>query len=437
MKVKPVFVANRIGGVLYHPDGTREALPEQAVAERAGQLAREFGRSLDWHSTLLEHTLVRSQEELVDLMSEMHRADAVLLYFLGEVSLDILVRSSLPLIGFSGPGTPLFALINLEPERRTRDDITIASSYGEIDEEISLLAARKAVRETTIALVGYPLSTRLMHLPSLTRAEERLGVRFRLLEVRGLIERIHSVPDTQAHSVAQEWRKGAQDATQPGEQQVLSVARVYVALRDLLQEEHANAMAINCLDMFRNLGGPAPCFALTRLRDDGIQAACELDVVALLTTLVLGHAAQAPVFMGNIVTVDTENNQLGFSHCVTPTRMRGYRQECSPYWLRGYHGSDVGVTGHVHLEPGRQVTIGRLSQDLDQMLLFRGELAECSETGTCRTTLRVRVEDARGFVGAVTGNHHMLVLGDYVKRTKALCSRFGIAVTGLHSASKV
>ncbi|MFW6151084.1 MAG: hypothetical protein ACOC6A_06080 [Chloroflexota bacterium] len=435
MRVKPVFVANRTGGVYCHPDGTREALSGEAVVERAGHLATQLGRSLEWRASLLDYALVTSREELVDLMTDLHRADAVLLYFLGEVPVDILVRSSLPLIGFSGPATPLFAVINLEPERRTRDDITIASSYRDIDEEIFLLAARKAVRETTVALVGYPLSTRLMHLPSLTRAQERLGVRFKLKEVRELVERMSSVPDDRARSVAQAWLEGARDVAGPGEQQVLSVARAYVAMRGLLQEEHANAMAINCLDMFRNLGGPAPCFAVTKLRDDGIQAACELDVVALLTMLVLGHAAHAPVFMGNVVTIDTEEDVLGLSHCVTPTRLRGYGQEASPYWLRDYHGSDVGVTGHVHLEAGQQVTIGRLSQDLERMLLFRGELVECSETGICRTTLRVRVEDARRFLDSVTGNHHMLVLGDYVTRTKALCSRFGITGTGLDSAS--
>jgi len=62
----------------------------------------------------------------------------------------------------------------------------------------------------------------------------------------------------------------------------MDVARLYAVLSEMMAERRANAMAINCFEL-RNMRVPHPCFPMVHLRDEGIPAACESDVSALLT----------------------------------------------------------------------------------------------------------------------------------------------------------
>jgi L-fucose isomerase-like protein len=108
-----------------------------------------------------------------------------------------------------------------------------------------------------------------------------------------------------------------------------------------------------------------------------------------------------------------------------PTKMAGYTQQSTPYTLRNYHGK-FGVTAYVPLDKGQEVTIARLSRDIDKMLAFTGEIVDCYDTTTCRVTFVLKVNDPREFVREALGAHHVLVYGDYIKELRMLCQTLGI-----------
>jgi L-fucose isomerase-like protein len=194
----------------------------------------------------------------------------------------------------------------------------------------------------------------------------------------------------------------------------------------MLIEIKANAMTINCLELMHALNGTAPCYVLSKLQDNGITAACEADIIALLSMMILSSLAERPALMGNIVSANPENNVIMVSHCVVPTKMTGFNQSPSPYILRDYHGRKTGVTAHVELPLGQEVTVARLSRTLDKLLLLRGEIIDCQETVTCRTTISIKVNDARKFVDHAFGNHHSVVYGNHAKQVTALTKTLGI-----------
>jgi L-fucose isomerase-like protein len=394
IKVKPIIVLGRREGWFCRSDGSVEFVADgEAVALKVAELSKELREKLQSRSALLEDTIVRNENDLAELKRDSLKADALLVYLIGVMPVQSLFQWGLPIVAFSGQHRPMLALYAFGVERHSRAGITIALDFQDIDEEIRLLDARKKLQKTRIALFGFPppIFSRWHHLPDLELAREKLGVEFSPVEI--------------------------------------NAARLFLAMSDILAHRKANAMAINCVELTA-LELPPPCYAMTRLRDEGIHAACEADVSALLTMMMLGYVADGPAFMGNIVGANPQSNVLMISHCVVPTRMAGFSQPPRPYTLRNYHGGH-GVTAHVELDMGQEVTIARLARNMDKIMLLRGELVDCRDTTTCRTTISARVNDVRSFVRCALGNHHAVVYGNHVGEIKALSDALGISAVEL------
>lgn len=427
-KVKPVFVLGRREGLFCRPDGTLETVSnEEALAQKVPELSKELRGKLRYSAALLEDAVVRNENDLAELKREALEADALLVYLIGAMPLQTLFHWGLPIVAFSGQYTPMLALYAFGVERHTLSGVTIALDFQDIDEQIQVLDAKKRLQNARIALFGFPppLFSRWHHLPDLELAREKLGAEFSPVEVRELVAQLQMIDRREAQTLAERWLEEAKETIEPSTADVTDAAGLYLALRGMLEQRTANAIAINCLELMNSLKAPPPCYAMSRLRDEGIPAACEADVAALLTMMLLGYLADEPAFMGNIVSANPENNILMISHCVVPTRMAGFGQPPRPYTLRNYHGSH-GVTAHVELDAGQEVTIARLARNLDKIAILQGELVDCRDTIACRTTISVTVSDVRKFVHCALGNHHAVVYGDHIRQAKALSQALGI-----------
>ena len=114
------------------------------------------------------------------------------------------------------------------------------------------------------------------------------------------------------------------------------------------------------------------------------------------------------------------------SHCVVSTKMAGFNQPLRRYTLRKYLGRKV-VTAYVELDACQEVTMARLSRNLDKVGFLSGELTSCQDTTTCRTTISVKVADVRRFVEGAFGNHHAVVYGNYTRELKELVQSLDIS----------
>ncbi|MGQ9597535.1 MAG: hypothetical protein ACUVQY_04280 [Thermoproteota archaeon] len=124
--------------------------------------------------------------------------------------------------------------------------------------------------------------------------------------------------------------------------------------------------------------------------------------------------------MGNVF-VDLKNNILTISHCVAPTKMAGYDKPALPYVLRNQHwGLPAGVlSAFVPIDSNQEVTVCRLDGELKNMLIARGVIGECQDLeGYCRNTVSIKISDVRRFIHSTSGNHHVMVYGDYRKELR-------------------
>lgn len=145
---------------------------------------------------------------------------------------------------------------------------------------------------------------------------------------------------------------------------------------DQIQTEGGyDAFAIRCWpEAFTEYGG-AVCGPISMMVQSNVPCACEADVYGAVTQLILQDAALAPVFLTDLVDVDTEDNTAVVWHCgQAPISM------CAP-------DSAASATIHANrnmpllyqfaLKPG-PVTFMRVSQSFNQpkMVLGFGEMLD-------------------------------------------------------------
>ena len=110
--------------------------------------------------------------------------------------------------------------------------------------------------------------------------------------------------------------------------------------------------------------------------------------------------------------------------------MKGYDACAAPYVLRNYHEEKFtgSLTAFVKMNFDQEVTICRLGGDLKSMLIANGKIVDCEDIEDyCRITVKVKIDDPREFIHKTSGNHHVMVYGDYIEQLKELNRTFGIA----------
>lgn len=91
--------------------------------------------------------------------------------------------------------------------------------------------------------------------------------------------------------------------------------QAYLALKKLVAQKALDAVAVECWPEFMAGFGGAVCYALSRLNDEGIVAACEADVNGAVTMLIGSYLSSQANFIADLVGAEEEENQLIFWHC--------------------------------------------------------------------------------------------------------------------------
>lgn len=365
------------------------------------------------------------------------QVDGVLVSMSGGVDPD-LWDLPCPVIAYSGEYSPMMALYVLpRAVRSTYPNLTFCLDADEVLSCIRSIRMRKIkdrLNGSRMIILGeYACFERL---PDADAVRRQLGVEFVHVSSAEFVTQVDAVEEARARAVARAWTAGALGGGEPSADEVYNGARIHVALEDLLRREGAQAVSVGCLEVMYARQRAPFCFVLATLRDVGLPAGCESDAGATLTMLLLEYLAERPAYMGNLVRADPRQNLVSISHGCSPTRMLGRDQPAKPYRLVHSHSAPPfsrdltggsGVTSYVDYgDRGQVVTVARLSHTLDALFAARGEIVDCRDTICDRTTLTVRVADARDYVHKTTGNHQVLIYGDFMDDLAGLCDVLGL-----------
>lgn len=101
-------------------------------------------------------------------------------------------------------------------------------------------------------------------------------------------------------------------------EQLESIAKLKVAMKNLAEKYNCNAIAIQCWNALQGEIGIMPCCANALLTDEGIPVSCETDIHGAITSVIMQAAAlgETPTFFADwtIRHPDNENGEL-LQHC--------------------------------------------------------------------------------------------------------------------------
>ena len=390
VRIKPVYVAIRHYRETYGSvcsadvEGTPPvpAVENDELAERVRRLASDFQDGLKLDFVEVETPLVIKEEaDIRRLPRELtHDADALLMAADGNTPLitRTLKRYGLPMIG----GTP-----------------TAAS--------LRALRAKKFLKESRFLYIGeIPSFSAPMGPWDFAVLEERLGVRVRHVETNEFFRWFDRLPAEEVDSELKQWRRDFANVLEPSKEDLLKATRVYLALRGLTRREDANGIAVNCGRLTEERP-VVPCLAFARLIDEGIMCACEGDITAMLSSLILHGVSEEPVLMGNFGArpgqFEARQGEVSIEHDVIPRSMA-----TAGFTVRDYHGRKFGVTGYAPIRENEPMTLMNMDPGLRKMSVLEGIVRESEDGGHCRVIIHMTVDgDPARVPEVIVGSQHV------------------------------
>jgi len=192
----------------------------------------------------------------------------------------------------------------------------------------------------------------------------------------------------EARKQAQQWTKQAEKIVEPSNQEIENSAAMYLAMRDLMQQNKARAIAINCLGGF--YGGKItayPCLGFFQFNNDGFVGACEGDLTSTITMLLMGYLVGRPGYISDPV-IDTSKNQIIYAHCVAPSKVFGPGGSSNPYHIRSHSEDRKGACVRSLMPLGEMTTTLEFNSDSRKVIFHQGKsVANIDEDKACRTKL--------------------------------------------------
>lgn len=216
----------------------------------------------------------------------------------------------------------------------------------------------------------------------------RKGINVEAIDLAEVFARMEKTDETKL-AAKKETYAALSDFSRFAEEKLTNIARLGVAIDDLILEYDLQAVALRCWDELQKKYGIAPCLILGDLNERGIAASCESDVTNAVMMRAVGSAAEYPVML-----LDVNNNygdstdKLVCFHCgpapKSLMKQRGSIQEHLMFRKTYGEGSGVGINkgeyvsgdvtvGSCKTENGKVcafVTEGKLTDDKIQKEFF-------------------------------------------------------------------
>ncbi|MGM0601966.1 MAG: fucose isomerase [Bacillota bacterium] len=290
--------------------------------------------------------------------------------------------------------------------------------HGEPDEvknEIKKLAEYRKVRdritESKLGVIGRPSDWLIASEIDYEHASHHWGTDFVDIDLKEVELLYADADDLAAEKIADEFINKAVRMVENSRGDVLAAAKIYLALKQIVNRYNLDALTLRCFDLVKKLNTTG-CLALSKLNNEGITAGCEGDIPALFTMHFSSIITGEIPFMANPASIDRQNDEIIFAHCTAATDMT------ENFILRSHFetGIGVGVQGIIKEGPVTVLKIG--GTGLEQYFIAEGEIVENLDSpSACRTQIKVSLPGSTDYLlGDPIGNHHIIIPGHYAEK---------------------
>jgi hypothetical protein len=309
--------------------------------------------------------------------------------------------------------------------------------YDELNELISLMQVRKAIRETRIlAVTGGELITWgvVSSIWDLENLKAKFGTDCYRISIKRFFDEMDKVDQKEVTELSEKLIKGAQKLNIK-EDYVANDVKFYLATKSLMEKYDCNAHTTPCFELCSSRVPEklkvVPCLTHTLLKDEGYPSSCEGDISVLLAMMVLMYVSKKSSFMGNPWMKDEDIIQL--THSVPGLKMNGFDKPDLPYELWHFTAAGWGTKMQIDMAKNeeKEVTLARFNPLATKIQVVGGRIVGCCfhERG-CSPTVDIQVNDAREIIHQqVDFGHHMaMVYGDYTRQIEKLSTLMGFEV---------
>jgi L-fucose isomerase-like protein len=245
---------------------------------------------------------------------------------------------------------------------------------------------------------------------------KHFGTKFKFITGPEFRSAFDAADDAAARKEADEFVRGALRVVEPTPKEIHDGVKFYLALKNMLKEERANALTIDCFGTLAAKTLPGyPCIAWSKFNDAGLYGVCEGDLHSTMTQILVTSYTGLPGFVSDPV-FDISRNEVIHAHCVSATKMKGPNGPASPYIVRNHLETNEGAVLQVLLPSDETITVARFT-DPRKVLISTAEVTGPVDSDRgCRTQIRTRVSDAEKWLQNFTaGLHRVIFYGDHVR----------------------
>ena len=365
-----------------------------------------------------------------------------------------------------------------------------ARTWPELATDLKALRLRKVLHNTNVLLSSRFNSTMSFSsvdtFRSLDEVTAKLGVKFRYKNIHELLDQMspaveggnpttpgRETPDLTEEDMA-EVKRLADEMTREAKEvhvdrEFLEKSLIaYVTVKKNLDMADCNAFTVPCPDVCstRRINEQQFTFCMTHslLNEQGIPSACEYDINALLSMMLLTGVSYKAPYMGNCVPLPMENGKLNrdavessffvheedldaiekrgglndlyvVEHSVPNRKMHGLDGEQADFAIRHFayeQGFGAVLRYDFNKDVDQVITMVRFSPDVKKLFVGKGTIVGGGgyDYDNCNTAVYFKPQDQKTFYDAqkYVGNHMPLVYGDYTQELQRLGEILGLEV---------
>ena len=400
--------------------------PKLDVAREVAAIEAELAGVARAHAQNVRFTggeVIRRGEEVRPWLAKAGDIDGVLIIPLTQpmAGLRELVDGlTVPAVYFSRPyaGHSWAEVAGMQKSGK-KIDIVASSSYGDLDPYMRAFRTVRHLRKSKV-LVG--AATPAGRQEQMDAFSTHFGTSFKLITGPEFRDAFNAADEQAARKEAAAFVKGALRVVEPSPKEILDGVRFYLALKEMLRRERANALTIDCFGTLAANTLPGyPCIAWSKFNDIGLYGVCEGGLASTMTQMLVTSYTGMPGFVSDPV-FDLSRNEVIHAHCVAATRMKGINGPASPYAIRHHLETAEGAVVQVFMPSEETITVGRFTGP-KRFLVSTAEVTGALDSDRgCRTQIRTRVADAGKWLRNYTaGLHRVIFYGDHVQAVE----RFG------------
>jgi len=206
---------------------------------------------------------------------------------------------------------------------------------------------------------------------------KNFGVTLDSIEARELIDKAMSYDDAEVRTSLDEAMNSMKGLMTVPEQNYMDFARLYKAYKDYVTAGNIGAVSSRCWPDFFTAFGTPVCAVLAMLNDMHVAAGCEADTYGALSMYIGMQLTKRPVFFGDPVSVDENENTMTFWHCGTAAC--SLADESTGACVGVHCNRHIGPTMEFGCRPCKAVTVFRIGRNPDgtfRFFILNGEALE-------------------------------------------------------------